>query len=71
MKFFKLTQLQLESNSHDVFEIIYTYDQCHWCPIVFIVINGFRDSSNRYNNPNDANAIKLVFRHNLLPRRLV
>lgn len=37
----------------------YSYDQYHWCPIIFNVNIGLLTSSNMYNNRNDGKAIKI------------
>jgi len=37
----------------------YSYDQYHWCPIVFSVIEGLYTSSKRYNNLIDGRPIKI------------
>lgn len=36
----------------------YSYDQNHWCPIVFSVIEGLGDSSIRYRSRSEGNARK-------------
>jgi len=47
-----------ESNSIDL-KSEYSYDQYHWCPIVFNVIDGLKVSSIRYNRRMEGRPIKI------------